>query len=70
MQDLGDFMVHDIEDMENNMQQSLVEKCANSTFTLDFVIAGKKHTLKDIHLCQNCQLDIRDNIENLIFNGN
>ena len=52
---------------EEEMQQSLAEKCENTTFTLDFRIADKKHTLKDIHLCQNCQLDIRDKMEAMIF---
>ena len=56
-------------DMEAEMQKSLEEKCKEATFTLDIVIAGKKSTVKDIHLCQNCQLDIRDKIEDTIFKG-
>ena len=48
---MGDFLIHEC---EVEMQKSLVEKCQEATFTLDIVIAGKKSTVKDIHLCQNC----------------
>ena len=52
------------------LQKKVEEQYAKARFTLDFVIAGKKYTVDEVILCHECQINLRDKIEEIIYGMN
>ena len=51
----------------DELQKKDQEQYANTRFTLDFVIAGKKYSVDEVILCHECQINLRDKIEEIIY---
>ena len=54
----------------DELQKKVEEQYANTKFSLDFVISGKKYTIDKVSLCHECQINLRDKIEEIIYGMN
>ena len=52
------------------LQKKVEEQYAKARFTLDFVIADKKYTVDEVILCHECQINLRDKIEEIVYGMN
>ena len=52
------------------LQKKVEEQYAKARFTLDFEIAGKKYTVDEVILCHECQINLRDKIEEIVYGMN
>lgn len=54
----------------DELQKKIQEHYANAKFTIDIQISGKKITIDNVCLCHECQINLRDQIEEKIYGMN